>query len=180
MYGIVNKSIQELVIRQFGNETWEKVRLHSGIQEEFFLSNQGYDDQITYDLAQSVAQVAGISLSEALTAFGEFWVMHTGKEKYGSLMEGGGNTLKEFLINLPNFHSRVILFYPNLTPPEFRITDIGEDSLHLHYFSKREGLKDFVKGLIQGLAVYYQTPVTIKLLESREAGSDHETYKICW
>jgi hypothetical protein len=30
--------------------------------------------------------------------------------KYGGLMEAGGNDLKEFLINLPLFHNRVMLF----------------------------------------------------------------------
>jgi hypothetical protein len=37
-----------------------------------------------------------MTLSAVLIAFGEWWVMKTTKEKYGGLMEAGGNDLKEF------------------------------------------------------------------------------------
>ena len=36
---------------------------------------------------------------KVLNAFGEWWILKTGKEKYGGLMEAGGNNLKEFLVN---------------------------------------------------------------------------------
>jgi hypothetical protein len=48
-----------------------------------------------------------------------------------------------------------MLLYPKLTPPEFKVTDIEESSLHLHYFSKREGLQEFFRGLLQGLGKMY-------------------------
>jgi hypothetical protein len=180
MYGIVNKAIKDLVTLHFGEETWNKVRKRSGIATDYFLSNQSYDDAITYQLARSVSEECGITLSEALIAFGEFWITHTGKEKYGSLMEAGGSTLQEFLVNLPNFHNRVILIYPNLTPPEFRVTDLEEKSLHLHYHSKREGLKDFVYGLLVGLGKFFNTPIQIDPVASREEGNDHEIFKVTW
>jgi hypothetical protein len=84
-------------------------------------------------------------------------------------MEAGGSNLKEFLLNLPEFHNRIILMYPRLTPPEFRVSHIEEQSVHLHYYSKRTGLKDFVRGLLLGLGKMYNTPVTIDLLEDRES-----------
>jgi hypothetical protein len=93
-------------------------------------------------------------------------------------MEARGNNLKKFLINLPVFHHRVMLIYPKLTPPEFKVTDIHEQSIHVHYFSKRYGLKEFVRGLLQGLGEMYSTEVAIELLESRDEGSDHEIFKV--
>jgi hypothetical protein len=92
-------------------------------------------------------------------------------------MEARGNNLKEFLINLPVFHHRVMLIYPKLTPPEFKFTDIHEQSIHVHYFSKRYGLKEFVNGLLQGLRKMYSSQA-IELLESRDEGSDHEIFKV--
>ena len=82
-------------------------------------------------------------------------------------MEGGGSNLKEFLINLPSFHSRVMLMYPNLDPPEFKVSDIQDTSLHLHYFSKRPGLQDFMIGLLSGLGKMFDVSVNINLLQSR-------------
>lgn len=180
MYGIVNKAIEELVSENFGEATWEKVRERSGIEVDFFLSNEAYDDAVTYQLAGAASEVLKMPLSDVLIAFGEFWVLNTGKKKYGALMETGGKNLKEFLINLPNFHNRVALIYPNLAPPEFVVSHVEDTSLHLHYHSHRPGLKEFVRGLIQGLSKLYQTPVTIDIIASRDAGQDHEVYAIAW
>lgn len=38
MYGIVNKSIQDLVIANFGEQKWEAIRERSGIDIDFFIS----------------------------------------------------------------------------------------------------------------------------------------------
>jgi hypothetical protein len=73
-----------------------------------------------------------------------------------------------------------MMIYPKLTPPEFKISDVMENSLHLHYFSKREGLKDFVAGLLSGLGKFYSCPVEIELLTSRDEGSTHEIFKVSW
>ena len=180
MYGIVNKAIQELVIANFGEEKWDIILEKSGIEEDFFISSEAYDDDITFQLASAVSDEMNMSLKDVLIAFGEWWVLKTTKEKYGGLMESGGSTLKEFLINLPLFHNRVMLIYPKLTPPEFKISEVTENSLKLHYFSKREGLQEFVRGLIQGLGLMFETETTIELLQTRDFGDDHEIFKISW
>lgn len=180
MYGIVNKAIQDLVVSNFGEEKWEIILEKSGIEEDFFISSEPYDDDITFKLAQAVSQEMNMSVKEVLIAFGEWWVVKTTKEKYAGLMEAGGSSLKEFLENLPLFHNRVMLIYPKLTPPEFKISDVSENSLNLHYFSKREGLQEFVRGLIQGLGKMFNTPTQIELLETRDVGDDHEIFKVSW
>ncbi|MEI7965495.1 MAG: heme NO-binding domain-containing protein [Chitinophagaceae bacterium] len=180
MYGIVNKAIEELVTENFGAEKWALIKKRSGVDIDFFLSNEPYDDAITFQLAIAVSEEMNMPLSSVLEAFGEWWVLRTGKEKYGALMEAGGNGLKEFLLNLPVFHNRVLLIYPKLTPPEFKITDVEDNNLCLHYFSKREGLQDFVRGLLIGLGKMYHTPTTIELLQSRNDGSSHEIFKVSW
>lgn len=180
MYGIVNKAIQDLVTSNFGEEKWEIILEKSGIEEDFFISGEAYDDAITFKLAQAVSEEMNLSLQEVLIAFGEWWVVKTTKEKYGGLMESGGSTFKDFLINLPLFHNRVMLIYPKLTPPEFKISDISENSLNLHYFSKREGLQEFVRGLIQGLAIMFGVTASITLLQTRDLGDSHEIFNVSW
>lgn len=180
MYGIVNKAIQDLVIANFGAEKWEDIRERSGIEEDFFISSEPYDDAITYKLAVAVSEEMNMSVSDVLITFGEWCVIKTTKEKYTGLMESGGSTLKEFLENLPLFHNRVMLIYPKLTPPEFKVNEVSEKSLNLHYFSKREGLQEFVRGLIQGLGKMFETPVEIELLQTRDQGDSHEIFKVSW
>ncbi len=180
MYGIVNKAIQELVTQNFGADKWEAVKLESGVDVDFFLSNEPYDDDITYKLAGAASVVLGITVGEVLNAFGEWWILKTGKEKYGGLMEAGGSNLKEFLINLPVFHNRIMLMYPKLTPPEFKVSDVELNSMCIHYFSKREGLQEFVRGLLSGLGKMYSVNTTIELIKSRDDGNTHEIFKISW
>ena len=180
MYGIVNKAIEDLIIANFGSEKWNAVKKRSGVDVDYFLSSEPYDDDITYKLANAASQEMNMSVGSVLEAFGEWWILKTGVEKYGGLMHAGGTNLKEFLINLPLFHNRIMLIYPKLTPPEFKISDIEENSINIHYFSKREGLQEFVRGLLSGLAKMYQTAAKIELLESRDDGKDHETFKVSW
>ncbi len=180
MYGIVNKAIEDLVIANFGEEKWEAIKDRSGIDIDFFISSEPYDDDVTFKLAIAVSQEMQMTVEEVLIAFGEWWVIKTTSEKYTGLMQSGGNNLKEFLLNLPNFHNRVMLIYPKLTPPEFKVSDETENSIQLHYFSKRQGLQEFVRGLIQGLGKMYNTPVVIKLMQTRNEGSSHEIFKISW
>lgn len=180
MYGLVNKSIEELITANFGKEKWDIIKLKSGVDIDFFISTEPYDDSVTYDLAQAASDELNISVDEVLFVFGEWWILKTGGEKYGGLMKAGGNSLKEFLINLPLFHDRVMLIYPKLTPPEFEIVEIEENSLVLHYISKREGLVNFMKGLISGLGKMFETPVEIVHLYGKENGQGHEAFKVSW
>lgn len=180
MYGLVNKAIEELVTENFGTEVWDKVKTKSGVKVEFFLSNEAYDDSITYQLANAASSVLGVELKEVMILFGEWWILHTCKEKYSQMMSAGGNNLRAFILNLPKFHDRAYLMYPKLTPPEFKTDEIDEQTLLLHYFSKREGLQEFVRGLLQGLSKFFNEPVAIELIESRLDNHDHEIYKISW
>jgi hypothetical protein len=180
MYGIVNKAIEELIIKNYGEQIWFKVKERSGIDIEFFLSNDPYDDEITFKLAIAASEELDVHLDEILFAFGEFWVLETVQQKYGSLMEAGGNSLKSFLFNLPMFHNRIMFIYPKLTPPEFKVSEVEERSILVHYHSKREGLQEFVRGLLSGLAKAYKTKAEIKLLQGRKDGSTHEIFKVSW
>ncbi|NNF36170.1 MAG: heme NO-binding domain-containing protein [Saprospiraceae bacterium] len=180
MYGIVNKAVKGMVLENFGEATWEKIKQKSGVDIDVFLSNQPYDDALTYKLAIGASEVLEIPLSKVLSTLGEYWILRTGMENYGSLLESGGNSFREFLINLPNFHSRVMLMFPDLEPPEFKISNIQEKSLYVHYYSHRAGLADFVYGLFHGLAKMHKTEIEVELLESRDNGHDHEVFEVKW
>jgi hypothetical protein len=180
MYGIVNKAIEDLIVSNFGEDNWLEIKERSGVDIDFFISNEPYDDEITFKLAIAAGEVMNLSVGQVLEAFGEWWVMKTSKEKYDGLMQAGGTSLKEFLHNLPVFHNRVMLIYPKLTPPEFRVSDSTDNSIHVHYYSKREGLQEFVRGLMVGLGKMYETPVQVDLIQSRAEGSTHEVFKVSW
>jgi hypothetical protein len=66
MYGIVNKSIQELITHKFGIDVWAKIKVKSNIDIDYFLSNEPYDDEITYSLASAASEVLNVSVDEII------------------------------------------------------------------------------------------------------------------
>ena len=178
MYGLVNQAIQGLVVDNFGEDNWKAIKQKAGVTEEAFLSNEIYDDSITFNLAVSASEVLNIPLADVLKTFGKYWIIKVGNEKYGPLMKSGGDNFIDFIVNLPNFHSRVMLIYSDIKPPEFIVEKATDSQLKLHYYSTRQGLTDFMFGLIQGLGELYQTPIDIKLIADRRNGDEHDIFEI--
>jgi hypothetical protein len=180
MYGIVNKAIEEHLIATYGADKWDRVQSHAGLDIDVFVSNEPYPDEISYKLVAAATEVLGISASDFLVGLGEHWVLKTGKDHYGPLLSSAGDNLKDFLLHLPQFHARVMLFFPKLQPPEFTCTDVGANSLRLHYFTHRPGLTDFVVGLVQGLGKLFEEVATATLVQSKAAGADHDIFEVTW
>ncbi len=180
MYGMVNKAMEEMVCRQHGEEMWTRIKMRAGVEEDLFISNEGYPDEITYRLVGAASAELGMDPADILKAFGEHWVLHTASEGYGSMMRAGGKSLREFLVNLPNFHTRVIMIYPKLQPPGFACSDVGDRSLRLHYHTHRPGLTMFVVGLLQGLGRMFRTPVKVTIESRREEGAEHDVFLVEW
>lgn len=63
--------------------------------------------------------------------------------------------------------------FPQLTPPSFWCSEVGDDRLRLHYESTRVGLAPMVIGLVRGLGAMYDTEVTVVLME-RAKDATHE------
>lgn len=177
---MVNKAIQDLITSRHGEGVWEEIKARAGVEEDLFISNEGYPDSMTYDLVGAAVEVTGVPADQILHQFGQYWVLETAQHGYGAMLKGSGKSLREFLINLPNFHTRVAMIFPHLAPPRFECTEITESSLRLHYRTHRPGLAQFVVGLVQGLGKLYETPTTVELTESKEAGADHDIFLVTW
>lgn len=180
MYGLVNRAVEDMVCRTYGEAVWLQIKAAASVETEVFVSNEAYPDELTYRLVSAASAVLDIPADEVLSAFGVYWVHHTGREGYGDLMAAGGATLPEFLINLPGFHARVALIYPDLKPPTFVISDVTPTSLHFHYYSHRQGLQPLTAGILRGLAQMFETDAQITALRARAAGADHDEFLIEW
>jgi hypothetical protein len=71
MYGIVNKAIEDLIVSNFGEDKWLEIKERSGVDIDFFISNEPYDDEITFKLAIAAGEVMNLSVGQVLEAFGE-------------------------------------------------------------------------------------------------------------
>jgi len=180
MYGMVNKSLQGMITQDWGPDVWEAVKARAGVTQTMFLSNSSYPDEVTYQLVGAAVQELGRPAAEILERFGRHWVLHTVQEGYSTLLDAGGDSLKLFLQNLPDFHARVTLIMPNLRPPLFDCSEVGERSLKVHYRSTRDGLSSFVIGLLQGLGERFKTPAKVSLVTPKGPTSDHDVFFVEW
>jgi hypothetical protein len=127
MYGLVNQAIEDLVRSNHGEATWEVIKQRAGVQTEAFLGMEEYPDDMTYKLVQAAAEILNTPSEEFLRAFGEYWVLYTAKKGYGEMLTAAGRNLPEFLQNLDTLH-RVGVIMPNLQPPSFGCTEVGDHS----------------------------------------------------
>lgn len=178
MYGLVNQAISGLVIENYGMDKWNEILVKSEVKNGNFLNNQMYDDSVTFNLAITTADVLAIPLRDVLIAFGKYWILKTSAEKYGHLMKSGGADFISFIKNLPNFHNRVMLLFPEIKPPEFVIDVKNNNEILLSYYSTRTGLTDFMEGLILGLGELFKVVIEINLIQHKDAVNDHDIFLI--
>ena len=168
MYGLINKAIAGLVIQNFGESAWAKICSHANIETSEFVSMEQYPDSLTYDLVGAASEVLDIAPELVLQTFGRYWVEFVGQQNYGQFMDAAGDNLGDFLENLDEMHSRVMLSYPDLVPPSFKLTNRTEQSMSLHYSSTRAGLEPLVIGLLMGLADRFAIRIDVAQRSERD------------
>jgi hypothetical protein len=184
MYGLVNKAVEGLVVSNFGEETWEQIKERASVDIDMFISNDSYSDSITYDLLVAASEVLDQPASELLRLLGHYWISDVAVQHYGAMMDAGGSTFHDFMKNLPNFHRRVHMIFPNLEPPQFRVINETDNRMELVYESKRQGLEMFVVGLLEGLGKRYDIKLDIckedYKEDDKEDGYNQKLFVIQW
>ena len=178
MYGLVNKAIESLISKQFGAETWDKVRERAGIDVAGFIGMDPYPDDVTYRLVGAASEVLETPADELLKAFGEFWTLYTADEGYGELLDVSGSTFEEFLANLDEMHARVALSMPSLRPPAFHLDHLEDGRMALHYESERAGLEPMVLGLLNGLAKRFGVQIEVEQQDGDDEDGVHAVFAI--
>jgi hypothetical protein len=180
MYGIIFKTIQEAVLDNFDENTWNKIIKHSKMYQSYFISTVKYQDELLYKIVESVVTVLKIKQNLILALVGKYWISNTAIDKYIDLMSAGGNTLRAFLENLPFLHNRIIVFYPKISEFDFEITTSDDESLKLNYITSRSKLQYFFLGALKSLVEFYSEETTIELVDSKRNQSIISSYQITW
>lgn len=177
MYGLVNNAIRSMVLDQAGQATWDEIRGRAGVSQQDFRAMESYDDALTYGLVGAASELLETPAEDLLRAFGRHWILFTGRQGYGRLLELSGSSMAEFLGNLDAMHANLMLSFPDLDPPSFE-SEVREDgSIVLRYYSERPGLAPMVEGLIEGLGEYWNEPVTIQHV-ARKDGAGYDSFEI--
>ena len=173
MYGLVNASLMQLIVEQHGLPVWERIAHAADFYDASFNKMQSYPDALTYDLVGFASVELNMKSDDFLRMLGTYWVSFTAQQGYGHLFEVAGPSLREFLFSLNELHVRVGRSFLNLRPPSFRFDALGPSTLKMHYSSEREGLCPFVIGLLEGLAIRFESRVTVDHATCARQGADH-------
>ncbi|MEM7277094.1 MAG: heme NO-binding domain-containing protein [Pseudomonadota bacterium] len=178
MYGLVNRGIRDLAIKEGGDELWARIRERAGVELDDFLSMQAYEDDVTVALVGAASAELDVSAYDLLRRFGHHWVLFTGSEGYGPLMDISGDSLEHFLMNLDQMHARIKMSMPELDPPSFVCEKADDKTIMVQYFSNREGLAAMVVGLLEGLAEKFGDKATVELVSEKQVVSDADVLRI--
>lgn len=178
MYGLVNNSFKQMIIASYGADTWRQINIKAGLEVLYFLNDEGYPDETTYSIVASAAELLNLPVADLLHAFGKYWVTETASKRYASLMAGTGANVKEFLTYLPHLHDRMTLSFPRLKPPVFKVSAETGNSIELHYISEREGLSEFVAGLLLGIGVMFKQEVFVERQSLTPETGTHDIFTI--
>jgi hypothetical protein len=175
MYGLVNAAVEDFVCTNFGRDQWETIKARAGVTSQSFNRMESYPDELTYKLVEAACGVLGVTAEQALRGFGGHWVLYTGREGYGNLFDMAGRSLKEFLLNLDNLHTRVGQSFAKLKPPSFRFDILDDETLRMHYHpgGGRTGLCPMVDGLLEGLSKHFKQALTMEHDVCKVRGADH-------
>ncbi|XP_042208021.1 guanylate cyclase soluble subunit beta-1-like isoform X3 [Homarus americanus] len=151
MYGFVNYAIEQLVVRNFGDDTWEDIKREAEVHMEgSFLVRLTYEDEITYNIVAAAERVLGVPANAILEMFGKMFFKFCQESGYDTILQVLGATVSDFLQNLDALHDHLALIYPGMKAPSFRCTERAEDgALILHYYSDRPGLEYIVIGIVK-------------------------------
>lgn len=181
MYGFVNHALELLVLRNFGVETWEKIKKEAEIEMDGqFLVRLIYEDEMTYNIVAAAEKVLQIPAGDILELFGKMFFDFCQESGYDKILQVLGATPHDFLQNLDALHDHLATIYPGMRAPSFRCSENQEDgTLILHYYSEREGLEPIVIGIVKAVASkLHQTDVEVKVVKSKKDNCDHVQFAI--
>jgi Haem-NO-binding len=151
MFGMIHRSARDMVLAQFGQTAWDTILAKAALDDSAFVSGESYPDEVTFRLITTAAEVANLSVDDTLFAFGEHWVATAWTGPYSTVLTVLGRTLSDALTNLDRMHASIQIAMPDASLPQFSILNEDETSIEIEYFSERQGLENFVRGLFSGL-----------------------------
>jgi len=177
MYGMINKAIKTLVVREANEEVWEQVLIKSGVSEDVFEDLESYDDSVTFSLVGAVSETLEIDPADVLEMFGVYWSRDVAPESYGEYFESFGDNFHSFVEGLDKMHVHITEMLPELVPPSFKIEELEENHFKVHYKSQRDGLAPLAIGMLKGVAQHFGGKANITQIEYKGT-DDHDIFDV--
>lgn len=178
MYGIVNRGLEELILREHGEEVWLDILESADVDIDGFVSLQSYPDALTVKLVVAIAEYKGMSAEEVLIHFGEYWTTYTRMRGFGPILNLEQGSLEDVLRNLGQMHRRVRTSMPQMRPPSFVVHGPEQGVFRIEYHSERDGLGGFVVGVFRSLMRLKGVQGEVVWSERRSEGAPLDVFEL--
>jgi hypothetical protein len=166
--------LTELITKKFGKEKLDMILAASGLADSkmYMRHFNGFDfsDEKFVEMVTNLCSILNITKEQAAEEFGQYWVCEYAPRIYPDYYENIKNA-GDFLTKLDSIHVDVMANSPSnieaAHPPRFDIKYVDENTLHIHYKSKRRMI-DFYIGLVKGVGKYFNTPMEIEKISEEE------------
>ena len=157
MKGVIFTAVQDAVERNLGADGWDDT-LDRADLDGAYTSLGNYEDAELVAIIGALPDETGTDVPARLR-----WVgIHSVPFLVAAFPQFfDGVTLREFLPALNHMiHPEVRKLYPGATPPDFEITEVDDDTVHLRYVSQRQ-MSVLAEGFILGVAAHLGEDVTV-------------------
>lgn len=178
MKGIIFNLLEEIVLEEFGEETWLALVDSAGASGSY-TSLGNYPDREMLDLVASAAAALKLSEAEVLRWFGERAFPKLAR-RYPALVDGHPGPGALLLSVNTLIHPEVRKLYPGAVCPHFGFATAGEGApIRMTYRSPRR-LCSLVEGFLNGVAAHFGTKVDIAHDRCTHAGADECQLAVAW
>ncbi|OQV11482.1 Guanylate cyclase soluble subunit beta-1 [Hypsibius exemplaris] len=181
MHGFVNRCLELMVVRNFGEKAWDQVKKEAGVEMDgSFLVRQIYSDDLTFRLLTATQLVLEMRTAEVLELFGNYFIEFCVESGYDKILRVLGSSPIAFLQNLDALHDHLGSVYPGMRAPSFRCERLDHRTTLLHYYSERNDFEPIVLGIVKSVATkILKRQISIELFRGKDApGCDHSQFLI--
>lgn len=158
MKGIIFNLLEQVVAREFGEQTWESLLDTAGVTGAY-TSVGSYPHEELLALVGAASAATGRPADDLVRWFGRE-ALPLLYERYPGFFDAHTGT-RSFLLTLNDvIHPEVRKLFPGAYAPSFTVDDSDPESVSLAYESHR-GLCAFAEGLIEGAADHYGETVVV-------------------
>lgn len=171
MQGFIFTAFSDMIINTMGMEQWNELIDQTKPESEgVYTTGDQYQDSELFQFVQLLSEKTGTPQVELIRAFGCYLFDRLYETAPARVQEL--TSLKDFLNAVENvIHAEVKRVHPSAYLPTIETADGEDDTLILHYFSKRK-LCHVSEGLIQGAANHFKEDIVIDHPECMHQGFD--------
>ena len=170
MHGIVLSGLKDFVIEEYDEQAWEDIHEAAGLRKRLYVPVTTYPDEVVLELVDAAAELTGLEVPALLRAFGQFLVPQL-LSTYGVHVDREWTGF-ELIANVETYIHEALRAksISTFSPPALRTQRLDDRRVAVAYESDR-GLCALARGLLEGVADYYDEPLFVEQRRCVHAGA---------